>query len=293
MPIIEILVQVPQKIMHGLNSGYYTRDAAGIIRWARGTDKAGQIVVHLREIGSGVLQPQLVAPNLLLPMGAIMAVQLAGFAYLGFQLKQIGTAIDSLHQDVGRIMADVQILMRQPYLDRLNRVAHGVEHLRDARFRPALLEDARKSFREARGEIRWSLDQQSPVRMVEYLPETELLLQGLAVSFAGEHMCLHKQRAEFDEIGHVCRRYSDIMSTAGQKLLQAPPIHKPPIQSSKYLGNFRAVRPLTERVRETKESIAGEEQFTRSLAEIEPTFLRDFKPDEISGSDKYVLALYP
>lgn len=293
MPILKILVDVPYEIMKGLKAGYYARDAAGIIRWAKGTPNAGQIVVHLREIGSGVLQPQPVAPSLLLPVGAFMAVQLAGFAYLGFRLQQIEIAIASLHQDVRRIMEGVQTIIEHQYLDRLNRVAHGVEHLRDAEFRPALLDEARTSFGKARGEIRLFLDHQTPVALVEYLPQTERLLQGLTVSFAGEYMCLHKQRAELAEISHTCHRYREIMSEAGEKLLQAPPINKPPIQSSQYFANFGSIRPLSERVIQTRERIASEEQFIRSLAAVEPKFLTDFKAPEISGSDKFGLALYP
>jgi hypothetical protein len=287
MPILKILVDVPSEIMKGLSDGLYTRDAAGIIRWAKGTGHAGEIVVHLREIGSSYQLPQPIAPNFLFPMGAFLAVQLAGFAYLRMQLKQIGAAITSLQQDVSKILRHVEVIREQQYLDRLNRVAHGVEHLVDAEFRPGLLHEAQKSFGKARAEIRLFLEHQSPVALVEYLPQTELLLQGLSVSFAGEYMCLHKQRAELVEISHVCHRYGEIMSLSGAKLLKAPPIHKPPIQSARYLTNFSGIRPLRKKLIQTGESIAAEEQFVTTLAETDT----DVEALDISG--RCLLAVYP
>lgn len=293
MSILQILVEVPHEIMSGLQSGYYTRDAAGIIRWARGTEKAGEIVVHLREISSEWQAAQPTAPNLLLPMGALMAVQLAGFAYLGFQLKQIGNAIASLHQDVHHIMTGVQAIREQQYIDRLNQVAHGVEHLMDAQFQPALLDEARKSFGKARGEIRLFLDHQTPVALVEHLPQTERLLQGLVVSFAGEYMCLHKRRAELAEIGHVCHRYSDIMSEAGTKLREAPPIHRPPLQSSRYLANFTRIRPLREGAELIAKRMADERQFVETLAKVDSSTLLDLSKAALPSTDKAVMVLYP
>ena len=51
MAIVEILVEIPRAIQEGLNSGEYVRNAAGVIRWASETERAGQIVCHLKETG--------------------------------------------------------------------------------------------------------------------------------------------------------------------------------------------------------------------------------------------------
>lgn len=295
MSVLQILVDVPHDIMKGLQSGYFTRDAAGIIRWARGTENAGEIVAHLREIGSDwqAASPMPIHPSSLFPAGAFMAVQIAGFLYLGYQLKQIREAISSLQHDVTAILRHVEIIRQQQWLDKLNLVAHGVEHLHDVEFRPELLEEARKSFGKARGEIRFFLQMQSPVSLIEHLPQTDLLMQGVCISFAGEYMCLQKQRADFAEMAHVCRRYSTIVSDAKHKLMEAPPINRPPIQSSNYLTNFRGIKPLRERVGLIEERITAEEAFVVALDKVDPTLLSGLSKQDLPRTERRVMVVYP
>jgi hypothetical protein len=293
MSVLKILVDVPSDIMNGLKAGYYTRDAAGIIRWSRGTENGGEIVAHLREIGSDWQTGQTIGPNPLLPIGAFMAVQVAGFAYLGYQLKHVQEAITSLHRDVGAILNQIEIIREQQCLNRLNFVAHGIEHLRDAEFRPELLSEAGKSFGKARGEIRLFLEMQSSVALIEHLPQTDLLIQGTAISFVGEYVCLQKQRAGFDEISHVCMRYASIVSRAKQKILEAPPIHKPPLQSSVYLKYSSESKSLSGRLNAIEERIQAEREFVEALAKVDPTVLNDLAGKKVENEYKSLMVLYP
>jgi hypothetical protein len=293
MPIIQVLLEVPQEILARLASGEYVRDAAGIIRWAKGTEKAGEIVVHLKEIsqtGWEVAQP--VGPNLFFPMGALAAIQLAGFIYLGYQLKQIRQAIESLRQDVKNILTQVDIMREQQWLDRLSRVAHGVEHLIDSQFRPSLLEEARNSFREARGEIKLFLDNQEPRVLVEYLPQAEQLTKGLCVGFAGEYVCLQRQRAEFSEMAHVCDRYSNILSETGQNLSNTPNIARI-VPSQRYLANYSRLVPLRQELAIAQKGIASEKEFVTALDGIgreQVSTSRDAVPPD---TNKAVMVVYP
>ena len=293
MSILKILVEVPSEIVTGIMAGHYTRDAAGIIRWAKGTERAGEIVVHLREVGSDWQTAPSINANPLFPVGALMAVQVAGFVYLGYQLKQIREAISSLHHDVVTILRHVEVIRQQQWLDKLNLVAHGVEHLHDAEFRPELLDEARKSFGKARGEIRFFLQTQSPVALIENLPQFELLMQGTCISFAGEYMCLQRQRADLAEIGHVCRRYASIVSDTKRKLMEAPPVHRPPIQSSHYLRHFPEVKPLTGRIQMIEDSMSGESEFVEALARLDPAVLDGAAKSQLERSRKSVMVLYP
>lgn len=293
MPIIQVLLEVPQEIMEGLASGRYARDAAGIIRWARGTEKAGEIVVHLKEISeTGLEVGQTMGPNLLFPMGALMAIQLAGFIYLGYQLKQIRQAIESLRQDVKKILNHVEIIREQQWLDRLNRVAHGVEHLIDSQFRPSLLEEARRSFREARGEIKLFLDNQESMVLVEHLPQTEQLTKGLCVAFAGEYVCLQRQRAEFSEMAHVCDRYSDMLSETRQNLSNAPNIARI-IPSHRYLTNYSRLAPLSNELSTAHERILAEREFVKVLDRIGTEQVTALSRSLPSDVNKAVLLVYP
>ncbi len=293
MPIIQVLLEVPSEIMEGLSSGRYVRDAAGIIRRAKGTDNAGEIVAHLKELTDMDWQPaQLVSPDLLIPMGAFMAVQIAGFVYLGYQLKQIRKALESLQRDVHAILTNVEMIREQQWLDRLNRVAHGAEHLLDSDFRPNLLDEARSSFREARSEINLFLQNQQPMTLVEYLPQTEQLARGLCVAFAGEFVCLQKQRADFPEMAHICDRYSGILSETRSRLAEAPPISRT-IPSERYLKHYGGLKPLQEKLSTTQETLAGERQFIETLGKIEGDCWQEVKEALPPGAEKAVLVVYP
>jgi|GEM_PF-1649495 len=293
MPIIQVLLEVPAEIQEGLASGRYVRDAAGIIRWAKGTDNAGEIYAHLREISeTGWQAPQAVGPNLLLPMGAMMAIQIAGFAYLGYQLKQIREAIEVLGKEMTRILDHVEIIRQEVYLQPLSRVAHGIEHLMDAAYRPPLLDEARSSFREARGEINTFFRRQESMALVEFMPQTEQLLKGLCVSFAGEYVCMNRQRSEFDEIRHVCGRYANIISETRQKLSFAPPINKI-LPSSRYLANFPRLRPVQQELTEVHQQLLAESEFIWALKGIELVRVEALSmrlPSEEGGA---VMVVYP
>lgn len=293
MPIIQVLLEVPTEIMEGLASGQYVRDAAGIIRWSKGTGKAGEIVAHLKEITDMDWSPvQPVGPDLLIPMGALMAVQVAGFVYLGYQLSQIRNAIASLQQDVTRILTNVEMIREQQWLDRLDRVAHGAEHLLDSDFRPNLLEEARTSFREARAEINLFLQNQQPMALIEYLPQTEQLVRGLCVSFAGEYVCLQKQKAEFSEMAHICDRYSGILSETGGRLSAAPAISRI-IPSQRYVSNFGGRETLQERISRTQERIRDERSFVETLDKVDRDHFSDLRGALPPGAEKAVMVVYP
>mgnify|MGYP005839996183 FL=1 len=293
MPTIQVLLEVPSEIMKGLESGQYVRDAAGIIRWSKGTEKAGEIVAHLKEITDMEWSPaQPVGPNLLIPMGALMAVQVAGFVYLGYQLNQIRRAIESLQQDVTKILTNVEMIREQQWLDRLDRVAHGVEHLLDSYFRPNLLEESRNSFREARAEIKLFLQNQEPMALVEYLPQTEQLVRGLCVSFVGEYVCLQKQNAEFLEMAHICDRYSGILSDTSRRLSEAPPISRI-IPSQRYFSNFHGRRKLQERIDRTQRTISDERSFVEILDKVDRDRLSEMRGALPPEAEKAVMVVYP
>lgn len=197
----------------------------------------------------------------------MMAIQIAGFAYLGYHLKQIHQAIEALGKDIKRILDHVEIIREEVYLQPLSRVRHGIEHLHDAAHRLPLLDEARNSFREARGEINWFFQRQEPTALVEFMPQTEQMLQGLCVSFAGEYVCLNRQRAEFVEMEHACSRYASIISETQEKLSNSPPISKI-APSSRYLENYPSLRPLKQEFAEIQKKLLTEKELIRALDAI-------------------------
>lgn len=97
----DLLVDNPE-IIQGLLNGEMTR-YGGVIRWAKGTEKAGQIVKHLTEsspltysIEKGLSQlmglTQIAAGASVLNLG----VSVLGFAYMGYQLHQVQKSLANI-----------------------------------------------------------------------------------------------------------------------------------------------------------------------------------------------------
>lgn len=283
MSTIRIVLDIPEHILQGLENGSYVRDAAGVIRWASGTEKAGEIVCHLKEIGEYQL-----AGELLVPMGVMLATQLAGFLFLGYKLDKIQNAIEGLKSELRRVKNIVELIHLEIWLSKLKRVHHGIEHLVDGS-----IKDAQKAFREGRSDIGYFLHHQQPSMLVAYLPQTEELLKGLCISFAGEYICMQSKKSRLAKSNSMFQRYCEIFEATKQKLDQFPSINKV-LPNSAQLENFRAIEPLKNKITNTNQWILSEEEFAKAIRTVDNEDAKRLVNEDImrDSNRKIILELY-
>ena len=285
MNFIWVCLEVPLDIASGLASGQLVRDAAGIVRWAVGTKKAGEIVCHLKEAGSF-----LNAGGLMLPMGAMMLMQAAGFAYLGYQLKAIHSAIEGLRSEVCRIAKATDSILRMQWRERLMPVARGMEYLCDARLRPGLYVNAHNALREARGEISLFFSMTAPAELVEHLPQTREIISGLSSSMAGEYLCLQAQRADKQETLAVLDRYAEIYQTAKESLASCPKMTTM-LPTARQFQHYRDARTLESGLQEIIGAIQGEQEFAEALASPDAKVIAQADRESLERADRLVLIM--
>lgn len=300
MSVIKVFLDVPEEIAQGIVSGQYVRNAAGVIRWATGTDKAGQVVCHLKEI----LVPENPIPRpvfpiqpamgqaLLLPTGAMMVFQMAAFASLMQKLDKIETAIEAMHTDVKSILEKMDKIATHLWLEPLIPVAHGTEFMLGARFRPNFLEESRKSFVKARAEIKLFLSRQGHMDLLEHLPAAEQLFLGLSTSLTGEYFCLQAQEARADEAEHVLAQYQEIFSDCNNKLAQIPPRTRY-VPTPAQLRHQPKLKPLKAKMSDTYECIDAERVFAKALSGENRRLLSDHFGSLPGGDVRGAVLIYP
>ena len=263
MAQISVALEIPKEIMEGLRSGKYIREAPGIIRWAKGTENAGKIFAHLRE-ATGELSNTL-GQKILLSVGAVAAIQVAGFVYLGYELKKVRQAIQTLHHDVGNILNTVEIIHQTQWIEKLQCIFHGIELLNQTTVNLGFLEEAQKSFTKGRGEISQFILHQNPIKLVEYLPQMEELVKGMGICFAGEYYIFQKRKADIEEIYHSIDRYNELFADIKNKLEQIPPVtHRLP--SLKQLENTKKLKTFLAQISATINYIQEEKSFMSALS---------------------------
>ena len=280
MATLHVLMEVPEHIRKGLVSGQYVRDAAGVIRYAEGTPNGGQIVAHLKEIGNYAQM----GSGLMVPFGAVMAIQVTGFVYLGYQLKNIQKAIESLHADVKKIVDVVEKIHERQWLENLRPISYGVETLLEARFNDALLVDANRYFREARAGINQFITQQKSPALIEYLPLTEQLVDGLSVSLSGEYCSLAGLKSSRSEIDHVLTRYHQTLEILDMRVSEFMRERKR-IPSAKEVEAYSQVSTFRNKLNDGCNLIDGERNFINLLGEVEPKELKQLRSHDRSNND--------
>lgn len=300
MSVIRVFLELPSEIAKGLASGQYVRNAAGVIRWAAGTDSAGQVVCHLKEIlvpGNPVphpvfpIQPAM-GQALLLPIGAMMVFQMAAIAFLVHKLDNIEKAVEAMHTDVKSILDKMDKIATHLWLEPLIPVAHGAEFLLGARFRPDYLEESRKSFVKARAEIKLFLSRQGHMDLLEHLPAAEQLFLGLSTSLTGEYFCLQSQEAQADEVEHVLGQYQELFSNCNYKLAQIPPLNRY-VPTPAQLRHQPKLKPLMTKVCDTYECIDAEKIFARALSGENRKLLSDHFGSLQGGTVRGTVLIYP
>jgi hypothetical protein len=268
-------MEIPEHIQKGMASGQYVRDAAGVIRYAEGTPNGGQIVAHLKEIGAYTQS----GGGLMVPFGATMAIQVAGFLYIGYQLKNLQKAIECLHGDVKKIVDMVEKIYERQWLENLTPISCGVETLLEAQFKDALLEDANRYFREARAGINQFVAQQKSSALIEYLPLTDQLVDGLSVSLSGEYCSLAGMGSDRREIDHVLARYHYTLKTLDTRVNEFIREQKkiPSAEDVKAYKNFPHVPDFRKKLNDGCDLIDGERNFIYLLDQVEPKELEQLR----------------
>ena len=97
--IIKVLLEIPGEIAKGLKNGTMVRDAAGVVRIAKGNPGAGQTVTHLREVA---VPTQEAASMAFSPMLLHGAMHLAVLAYVKRRFdvleEQMGQLFGLIHR---------------------------------------------------------------------------------------------------------------------------------------------------------------------------------------------------
>jgi predicted nuclease with TOPRIM domain len=112
---------IPSEVITGLMAGQY-KLYGGVIRWAAGTENAGQIVRHLLPIGQTIeplvqidalaattQQVLQIATGTMVMAGLNLAVTAVGFAVLNEKLKSLEGKLNELQKEVKAIRALLEL----------------------------------------------------------------------------------------------------------------------------------------------------------------------------------------
>lgn len=266
MPNIYVSLEIPEYIWKGIQSGQYVRDAAGVVRYAGGNPSAGQIVAHLKELGSSTVP---FSGNILLSVGALAAINLAGFLFLNSKLTQISGKLDQLAADVSDLKRKVGEIYDNQCISLFYPMYGAIEYLYEARVDCSMVGEARKKFIEARGQLGGFLEAKNAVSLIENLGVTDRVLNGLAMSFAGEYSCLHMMQVDGPAVDSVITRYKMSLGSAKSKLesFRCKGI-VPDLKELEAMKNLKSSKTSVERIENTLRYLDSESLFSKALQSV-------------------------
>lgn len=158
---VEVLLEMPQDIIEGLNDGTYKR-FGGVIR-----NQTGDIVSHLREIGyqkfendnyPSELQEQLKLLNITSNMSSItsilnLSVSTIGFIYLSQKINKIEKKLESMDAKLNviiELLEDAKEKQEIRDLSVLKNAIHLAERALKSKYKQEEFKEARKLFGQAR-----------------------------------------------------------------------------------------------------------------------------------------------
>ena len=158
---VEVLLEMPQDIIEGLNDGTYKR-FGGVIR-----NQTGDIVSHLREIGyqkfenvnyPPELQEQLKLLNITSNISSItsilnLSVSTIGFIYLSQKINKIEKKLESMDAKLDvilELLKDSKEKQEIRDLTVLKNAIHLAERARESIYKQEEFKEARKLFGQAR-----------------------------------------------------------------------------------------------------------------------------------------------
>ena len=128
MPHYQIMMQVPEVIHQGLQSGTMVRNAAGIVRATGGTTP-GAIIAHLREVGPASVTQTAMSP-ILVSTGALAAVQIASTVYLSQKLDKIEALTRHVLIETQLLFSVVNEIQEEQYREKARNVWRAFEFLK-------------------------------------------------------------------------------------------------------------------------------------------------------------------
>ena len=228
-----------------------------------------------------------------MPMGAMMVMQAAGFAYLGRKLDKIQITLEAMQRDVRIILRHVKGLADRPMVGKLIRVAQGVEFLLHAQFKPDLIEQSEPLHRGEGRDPLVSIPTKSnyPHRVTCRRRNSYAWVSQLRL--LASHFLLQARQAAKEETAFVFERYSGILGEVHARIAEAPNVIAQIPKSPEYVRHYPGRKRLQRKLQATVESIECEKGFAAALGTLDPEGLCRLQEALDSGSEKGMLVAYP
>jgi len=217
MKYLRVLLDIPDYIQKGLDSGRMVRHA-GTVRRAPGMPNGGDIVAHLNEVGAMRLE------TVILPTAGLMAVQAISTAYLARRLDVIEGHLLAMRAQLQGIGEVLERITDNQMIAMTSKVSCGMELLWRALPSKASmrLEPAMNAFIECQGNTRHWLLAQNGESLLEQAPALEHVLTADATAVVGELVCMSYLGLPYADQAECLHRREDLWGQIATRLEEVP-----------------------------------------------------------------------
>jgi hypothetical protein len=200
--IHKIYLGIPEWLAQHLANGTMVRDAAGVIRWAKGQSSGGQIVAHLRESTTSASTNAATGLNV-----ATIGLQMANLAYMKARFDQLQYITEQILSDVRALSATCDHILELEYQSWLRVSMEACEHyrryLRDGDV--SYLNRACEKFTDGFSNIKQLVRSHTPERMAAQIRRIDFFLQI-------DHLCAALEQQALAAVGRTPAQRNDILS---------------------------------------------------------------------------------
>ena len=296
MPHYQIMMQVPEVIHQGIQSGTMVRNAAGIVRTTGGVTP-GAIIAHLREVGPASVTQTAMSP-LLVSTGALAAVQIASTVFLSRKLNKIEALTRQVLNETHLVFKVVDEIREEQTREIARNVWRAFEFLKlwVQAAKKHDLSEANKHFVRGKADVCEALMQTDAEKMLEEPERCQFLVNAAIANSAGQLLVMNHLDYPVEVQLKQSEDYVKLFDAKAEALLAipAPPRRLPSVKMLEATANgggpLRVAKSWRDSLDAVSRSLEAEVRLIHNIADVTSEDLESFSRQlEQDGKGAYCL----